>query len=166
MKIKFSPKGQSLLELVVAVGLAAVVLVTLASITTKSISNATAARQKAQATRYVAEAIDWVRGQRDADWTSFYQRIDARANNIPGVIGNSDGYCMSTLNWGSAPNNNSATPCAQPIQSGGVNTEFTRWIMLDIPVDNQEVEIISKVRWTDSTGQHTTQSTVRLTNWR
>ncbi len=64
-------KGQSLFEVVLALGLAALIMVALVSLVSSSIRNTTFARKKTVATRHAQEATEWLRGQRDEGWDAF-----------------------------------------------------------------------------------------------
>jgi hypothetical protein len=71
--------GQSLFEVVLAVDLVAVILVGLISAVTVGLANAQFSRNKAQATKYAQEAVEWLRSQRDGSWPTFY----AKAGSLP-----------------------------------------------------------------------------------
>ena len=63
--------GQTLVETVIASGIAVMVLVTLVAGVTVSLRNVQFARNKAQATKYAQEASEAVRSIRDRDWNQF-----------------------------------------------------------------------------------------------
>ncbi len=61
--------GQTLIEVVIAMGISVLILVTLVSGVTVSLRNIQFANNKAQATKYAQEAFEAVRSIRDRDWT-------------------------------------------------------------------------------------------------
>ncbi len=148
-------KGQSMVEVTLAIGVAAVMIVGLVRVVTNAIYSTTFARQQAQATKYAQEELEWLRSERDKDWDLFYTNTSARDGS---------GYCMGNLVWtGAVPNESSATPCGANVVSG---TEFSRWIIVSVITVDKEVSVTAKVRWTDSKGSHTSVSSGSLTNWR
>jgi Tfp pilus assembly protein PilV len=71
MKKKFN-EGQSLLEIVLVIGIASVVLVGLTKATTVSLRNAQFAKNKTLATKYAQETMEKIRAYRDQnDWNTF-----------------------------------------------------------------------------------------------
>ena len=153
-----STRGMSLLEILLALGVVAMVLVAMVKIAVLSVGSSTYARQQAVATRYATEGLEWVRSQRDRlGWDLFYDKISSR----------SFGYCLSTLDWnGGEPSEGSATPCgAGVITVVGGDSEFTRYLMVEVITANDSVEVVSKVSWNDSRGTHASQATQRITRW-
>jgi len=57
-------KGQSLIEVVVAIGIVVIVIVALVAVTTVSVRNASFSRNQALATKYAQEAIEKIRDYR------------------------------------------------------------------------------------------------------
>ena len=140
-------KGQSLFELLVAVFITAVTLVTLLSLVGSSVSNSTLARDRSEAVRYTNEVTEWLRSERDANWTTFISRATASGRT----------YCLQNLLW-------SATGTCVPI----TGTKFTRELTLiyDAAADPNVVEARVVTTWSDSSGTHESRSTTKLTNWR
>lgn len=66
--IRFTTAGQTLIEVVIAMGISVLILVTLVSGVTVSLRNIQFANNKAQATKYAQEAFEAVRTIRDRDW--------------------------------------------------------------------------------------------------
>lgn len=137
------PKGQSLFELVVALGVAAVVVLGLMRITTTSINNIAFSRDQARATRYAEEASEWVREERDRDWDSFV----TRANGIA--------WCLNDLSWSQQPG------CTSPISG----TAFSREATLT-SLSPSQIDVLISVYWNDNLGFHEVRLDSRLTNWR
>lgn len=62
---KLAEKGQSLIEVIVALGLISLVLVTLIAAITFSLASVQLSRNRTQSSKLGQEAIEWVRQQRD-----------------------------------------------------------------------------------------------------
>lgn len=137
--------GQSLFEVVIAVGLSALILSAVASLSAGTVRNSGFTRNNAIATKYAQEALEWLRSQRDADWT-----------NLSNNIGNK---CLNT----SPPTGLTNPPCSQIL-----TTVFSRQITLALvdvaDPDKIDAEVI--VSWTDAQGTHEVKSQTRFTNWR
>jgi len=131
--------GQSLFEVVFAIGVMAIILVGVVSLATKSVQNSSFVSSNAIATKYAQEGLEWIRGQRDQSWTNLTSRIGT--TNL----------CQSPLNsWGGT--------C--PISG----TYFTRRSVLTL-INSSTIDAAVEVLWTDSSGTHTVRSVTRFTNW-
>ena len=162
-------KGQSLFEVIFALSIAAVILTSVVSLATISIKNSDYSANKTMATKYAQEAIEWLRGQRDAKWSDptnngFLER--AAANNGT--------YCLDSLGWTNTGN------CASD-EFISVNDLYLRQVVLTCyqinaspppdfnavacgsTTDNIQAEV--SVSWTDGSGTHSVQSTARFTHW-
>lgn len=147
--------GQSLFEVVVAIGITALILVGAISLSTASVRNSNFAKNDSVATKFSLEGSEWLREQRDTDWVTF--------------IANTGKTCLGTLSWSAG--------CTIP------NTAFTRNIAFRCyifdpgppPVTSgvvgcgsigvNQVETTVSVRWTDSQGTHKVDSVNTLTRW-
>lgn len=130
--------GQSLFEVVVAVAIAALILVALASLAATSVSNSNFSNNNALATKYAQEAIEWLREQRDEDWS-----------NIP----TSGTECLGT------------SPITSFGGCGTIpDTVFTRTVQFSAEGDTTKVVTVI-VAWDDSQGHHEVKSTTKFTNW-
>jgi len=65
-------QGQSLIEMVVAIGIVIVIIVALVAVATISINNANFSRNQALATKYAQEGIEEARKLRDGEGDSFF----------------------------------------------------------------------------------------------
>ena len=170
--MKFTNAGQSLYEVIFALGIAALVLTGIVSLAATSVRNSAFTRNNAQATKYAQEATEWLRGERDADWGAFVGIVSANAV-----------YCLddSPLNPGSWSN---PGICGgnEYIEDINGTTIFLRQVTFacfrtnpvppppfestgcsDPSVDNVEVAV--SVSWNDAQGTHEVKSITRLTNW-
>ncbi|SRR4030043_248599 len=137
--------GQSLFEVVVAVGLSALILTGVVSLAAGSIRNSSYSRNNAQATKYAQEALEWLRGQRDADWDAF------ATHSL--TTGNPTDLCSSPMGWGGT--------CPIP------NTIFSRNVILTTDSGNSDIiDAVVTVSWSDAQGTHQVKSNTRFTNWR
>lgn len=146
--VKKNISGQSLFEVVVALAIAGVVLVSIVALTTSSIRNSTFSKNNAQASRYSQEAMEWLRGQRDNDWASFANRSFSGVNTT---------YCLSSLSWPASDGG-----CGSTTISG---TVFVREVELTTP-SLSSINATVRVSWTDSQGTHTVTNQTLFTNWR
>ncbi|OGM04480.1 hypothetical protein A2129_01745 [Candidatus Woesebacteria bacterium GWC1_42_13] len=140
-------KGQSLFEVVIAVGVMGIVISAVVALAATSIRNSTFSRNNSLATRYAQEAIEWMRGERDASWVTFY--------NYSIVAGNM--YCLDTLSWAKA----------RPCNAGEYlsATILTRRVIFSV-ISPTDVEAEVTVLWTDSQGTHQVATSTVYTDWR
>jgi Tfp pilus assembly protein PilV len=137
-------KGASLLEVIIAIGLVSVILISLVSLSTKSLSNSTASREKNQATRYTNETIEWVRQERDRSWSEFENRVDS-----------SNTWCMPSNSW------SISGPCSSQVISG---TSFARELHFNKPqADIVEVTVVTT--WMESGNRSESRQATILTKW-
>lgn len=146
-------KGQSLFEVVLALSIISLIIFGVVILATASIRNSDFSRNKALATRYSQEATEWLRGQRDADWTIFLANSDAAGKtwcvNLEPITGwGTQGICASASFIGT--------------------TIFKREVILTTITVNGEnaVEAKVKVYWDDSQGYHEINSVTDFTNFR
>jgi len=149
MKLKsthFLNSGQTLVEVVLAIAVAVLVIAGLARIATISIRNAVFARTQAQATHYTSQAGEWLRAERDSDWTTFAARATSDGST----------YCLTNLTWDSG-NCTSA--------DGTIDNRFVREATLTL-ISASQIQIAVSTTWTDSIGAHAATVQTVLTSWR
>ena len=141
--------GQSLFEVVLALGMATLIMVALVALASSSIKNSGYAKNKTYATRHTQEVMEWLRGQRDGDWDVFSANLNF-CPTPPHV------QCLETLVWGN---------CGTCSDTEFIDTIFKREVSFsDIEVDSVTVEITTY--WTDSQGIHEVRNSTILTDWR
>lgn len=145
-------KGQSMFEVVIAIFIMALVIVGVVILATNSISNASFSKNKTLAGRYTQEAIEWLRGQRDADIIVFKTKIATSP------------YCLNTLTW-------NAGACGSSefiIDSATGTTIFKRRVDLTTSLINSKniIEVTVIVSWDDSKGSHEVRSVTNFTDSR
>lgn len=139
--------GQSLFEVVIALGVITIILVSLVILAALSISNATFSKNKTTATRLSQETLEWLRSERDSSWAVF-------ANHAATPI-----WCMPTLSWSA----NFAGACAQGTTITG--TILSRELTFS-SLDPDTIQVVVRLFWTDSQGSHESRTTTNFTNWR
>jgi len=136
-------KGQSFFEVIVALGLISIVLITLVAMASLSIRSSVYARNQTEANRFSEQAIEWLTEEKDSGWTVF-------SGHSP--LTNS---CFQNTTW-----SNSQSPC--PLISG---TIFTRTLTL---LTNPDTSINATINtsWTDAQGSHSVSSSTIFTNYK
>lgn len=147
MRKQGSQSGQSLFEVVVAVGVFALIIAAIVGLATSSIRNTTFTRNNALATRYSQEAVEWLRTQRDTDWSSFH----TYALGVPPT------YCLSDLSWADIGDCGSGDSVPETIL-------FRKVDFLD--VTDTSVTATIETSWTDSQGTHQVEVSTEFTDWR
>ena len=143
-------KGQSLFEVIFAIGIAAVILVAIASLAAKSIANSTFSKNNALASKYAQEGSECLREQRDnALRTTGWNAFKLQATNTK---------CLN----GAAPN------CI--IGSGMCDisgTPFRRGATFSnvVNLNGEEIRAIVIVQWSDGQGTHQVRNITTFTNW-
>ncbi len=143
MKIKqIIYNGQSLFEVVFAIGIAALVLVGVMSLSTTSLRNSIFSKNNTLATKYAQEGTEWIREQRDTNWTTFYPVANGATRN------------MGSLSW--PPSGSCNIPN---------DTTFCRTVKLT-SLGSDTVSALLLVTWTDGQGTHSVHSATTYTKWR
>lgn len=164
-----SNHGQSLYEVVFALGVTALILTGVVSLAATTVRNSTFTRNNAQATKFVQEGTEWLRGERDADWDIFAGRASANTN-----------YCLddSPLDAGSWSN----PGICGGSEFIGFNTIFLRQLTFACFTTNpfspppflsvacsapsvDNIETTVSVSWSDAQGTHEVRAITRFTNW-
>ncbi len=135
--------GQTLVELLVALGIAAVVVVAMIALASTSLANITFSRLQGESNRLARTTMEWLRSERDTDWDTFASRVGT--------------WCMPTLSWTIG----TACTSGNPIP----DTDFFREVVLG-QISADKIEASVRVYWTDSKGTHETRLNSRLTMWK
>ncbi|MBI2590673.1 MAG: hypothetical protein HYW33_02205 [Candidatus Blackburnbacteria bacterium] len=134
--------GQTLFELVIAVGVAVLVVTGIVALVTLSLRNSGFARDQALATRYAQDALEWLRSERDNGWNTFYSRTTIST------------WCLNSLGW------TSPGSCGSNKITG---TKFGRQAEFSV-IDANSVNAQVRVSWTDSQGTHQSKIDTVLVN--
>ncbi len=140
-------KGQSLFEVVIALGIISLIIVGVVILGTNSIRNSSFARDKTLATRYAQEATEWARGQRDNSWSTFYSHA---ADSLT--------WCLPSLSWSKRGN------CGTTDIISG--TPFQRQLIFTLDPNPNNVQVAVRVSWSDGAGMHDVTSITIFTNWK
>jgi Tfp pilus assembly protein PilV len=145
--IKKYEKGQSLFEIVLALGLITLILTAVVALASLSIKNSSFSHLQTIATRYSESAMESLREEKEKDWTSFYNNALSSPN-----------WCFNGSSWGDA------TPGACPDSDFITDTNFMREVSFTI-IEPREVEVMINVNWQDSSGYHEVSTTSDLTDY-
>ncbi len=172
MRIRQSQSGQTLIEVIIAVGLLALVLTTLVSGVALSVRNNRHARNQALSKEHVREALEGVRGIRDqVGWESFIAmlRADGGSTSTPVV------YCLPTVPsvaYSTPPASSdfaALTTSANCTTSLIPSTIFSRSITMNLNnlggPNVTSVRMIVTVSWEDSGRTFSSTSTLVLRQW-
>lgn len=139
-------KGQSLFEVILAISISAIILIAIVSLSVRSVSTSSFARNNTLATEYAQEGIEWLREQRDADWTNLIEKTDA--------------------NFGEKSFSSSAAEIPDTIFERFLTIELTDEFPQFVPDgvdDTARVKVA--VSWEDSSGYHDVVLNSILTKW-
>ncbi len=161
--------GQSLFEVVVALGMMALLTLGLVSISTTSVRNSSFSSNTTTATNYAQDASQWLRNQSDSGWSTFENNVIANTtyclNNNPPDWTNL-GACTSAENISSTVFTRQVTfACSTdkgvtfPAPPPGACTVGNRATINTIRAD-------ITVSWTDGQGTHNVNVSNLLTNWK
>jgi type II secretory pathway pseudopilin PulG len=142
--------GQSILEVLFATTVVALVLVAVLSTIIASLRNARISMEQAQATSYASEALEWLRHQRDGQgWIPFKEQAIA------------DVYCLPSLPADITGLNSAAGACVNnPIP----NTSFVRELTID-HLPNDEIQTTVTVTRPSRSGPAVTTLEGRFNQW-
>lgn len=183
--MKLNQKGQSLIEIIIALGVVMIVTLGFTNITLTALRNSQHAKNQNQATRHTQEALEIIRVIRDLNygvnvptsgtvtqrWDDYVWEIgdtNTRCTQLGGsfpVNSSSTGYFLRTFNSGAG--------CTREQILTGANTEtFWRTIRMtarafntNAPPTATEVEITVTVEWDDSKGTNSVEASTILSQW-
>ena len=145
----FYERGQSLVELIMAFFIMALVVVAIVGLSTISVRNSSSARDKSVARRYAEEGIEWVKKRRDLKWQSLWEHGDSSLKT----------YCFNTFPQSDSSWVNGS--CASGSFIPG--TIFSRELKLQRDGENAlNVQVI--VKWGGSQDYHEVKLETKLYN--
>jgi Tfp pilus assembly protein PilV len=144
MEVSNNESGQSIFEIVIAIGLISLVLIAMVAAASVSVISATYARNQTQAGRLTQEAAEWIRGEKDADWAGF------KTNASIGT------WCLIDTTW-----SQQGSCGADDLVSG---TKFSRQVTFT-PAGGSYVKADISTTWKDAKGTHSVPTTAVFTNW-
>lgn len=141
-------KGQSLFEVVLALGVIAAITVGVVSLTVGSIRNASFSKNKTLAGRYAQEATEWLRSERDKNFTVFSGRASGT-------------YCLKDpIGWSIHTN------CSPTDNIPGTILYRKVTFSTSLVSGKTVIQASVKVYWTDAQGAHEATSTTLFSDWR
>ncbi|MEK9147204.1 MAG: hypothetical protein AAB639_03330 [Patescibacteria group bacterium] len=148
-------QGQSLVEVVIALGVVVVLAVSLVSASLVTQRSARSAKNNTQATKLVQQTIENLRIFRDR------QGFAALANNSCWVLVNTSDTNVG--NWKLANNlTNPSADCPQSISLAEVT--FTRSIAIENGANSNQKKVTVVVTWVESGGTQTVTNVTNLSN--
>lgn len=137
-------KGQSFFEVIIALALISIVLITIVALASTSIRASVFSRNQTTAQRYTQQASEWLRAEKDADWTGFK------------VHANTPSWCLDSLYWLKSGD------CSEFDLISG--TIFIRSVTFTVNPDTS-INTDLRTQWTDAQGTHTAATTIIFANW-
>ncbi|QQS39543.1 hypothetical protein IPM62_02940 [Candidatus Woesebacteria bacterium] len=136
-------KGQSLFEIVITVGISALIIVGVVSLANKTLGNTNAARDRSLAARYVQEMTECLRKQRDANWDTF---IANGATSCVSNVATQSHFTGKTILLNCFDKDENAVLCSLPTAV--------------------QAEADVAIGWDDGSGSHVVRTITRFTDWR
>ncbi len=128
----FNKKSFSLIEVLVFTAVLGLFFVAAISVATFNFKNMKIQEHKILATRYAEEAVEWVKQEKEDDWTEFITH---------GTLSGRP-YCFNSINWDS--------PSPPACDDYGLNNIYKRELLIKNshnPVD--QVDVTITVSWQD-----------------
>lgn len=152
--IKKKISGQSLFELVVAIGVIGLILLSLVSLATISVRNASYSKNNAEASRLGQEVIEWLRRERDTSWTNFVSQSTTSITR-----------CVLGPSWAETKTGVCTTP--NDLISG-IFLRQVDFLSSDTNGDTfaDRIEVGVKIFWTDGLGYHEVKNSTYFSDWR
>ena len=144
--------GQSMFELVLAIGIMGIILLSLVALATLSVRNASFSRNQAEASRLGQETIEWLRHERDTSWSTFVTNTTASPTR-----------CVVTPEWSGAK----LGGCTGADIINGLYFRRAEFTPTDINSDTyiDRIEVVVIVSWQDARGNHEVANSIYYTNW-
>lgn len=153
-------KGQSLFEVVVAIGISALIITAIVALVTNSISNSTYSRNQSAADDYAQQLLEWLRGERDNNIQTFLNNID------PNLLkGGSSVYCFEALNW-TEPTKKVPCTAGQDEIPGTIFLREANFTNVSQSPNKTVFNAEITVTWTDSHGEHKVTDSTDFSDWR
>lgn len=148
--------GQSLFELVVAIGVVSLILLTLVSLATLSVRNASFSRNEAEAARLGQEVVEWLRRERDTNW-----------DNLVTQSGRALVQCVVDTSWADTR----PAPCTSAdIVDDIFQREVDFTCLTDCRLNNDSfvdrIEAVISIRWVDGQGAHEVKNSTYFSDLR
>lgn len=152
-------KGQSLFELILSIGVSAIMIVVLVSLVNNAIQGANFSKNQTLAARYAESATEWLRSQRDTNVATFITKATASTPT----------YCLIDEPLTDTSWLNRVCGATDYLTNSGVSTVFKRQVTFPAPTVLSGKNIYTAnltVSWIDSKGTHAVNNSTQLTDWR
>ncbi|OGM05201.1 hypothetical protein A2125_01715 [Candidatus Woesebacteria bacterium GWB1_43_5] len=148
-------------ELLVAIGVIALILSSLVSLATLSVRNAGFARNESEAARLGQDASEWLRGERNKDWDDFIAMATTGSVATTSQIAR---LCVKGVSW-------PQTHLGDCFASDTISNLFLRTIDFELQDTNGDTyydlaNAVITVHWTDGQGYHEIKNSTYYTDWR
>jgi len=151
-----SQKGLSLLEVLAFVTILSLTFLGVAYTTGQSIKRTKFNEQKLIATRYAEELEEWLRGEKEVDWASFY-------TTHAGAAPSGTTYCFDDAVYDE--NNDISWPAAGDCgELFGLRDIYRREVVLTQSLTSQ-VQVVIQVEWKDGGNVFSVPINTILTKW-
>lgn len=163
MKKKTSKKkGFTLIEVIIAISIIVVGIISCISLISSSISGVTIGKSKIIAAGLAQEGVEIVRNIRDNNWTNYKRTIDTWRDGL------GEGNWLVQYN-GQSLISYSITKLKKDSNgfyqyANGVNTEFYRKINISY-IGNNQIKVLSEITWQEKGKNQSIQIENRLYNW-
>ncbi|MDQ3239384.1 MAG: prepilin-type N-terminal cleavage/methylation domain-containing protein [bacterium] len=167
MKNKFlNQKGQSLIEVLIALSISVIVAVAFTNVTITSVRNAQLAKNQNLSTKFAQQTIEYIRAIRDQDRIVNYPAIGNTWSALWLANLGSSGQCFSLDKANIRLTLSSCSTDTVITDKAGTNTVFMRQIKItDDGAILDKKTIYVEVYWNDSKGKHSAKISTYLTKW-
>ena len=142
-------KGQTLLEIMIAVGVLGIVIYGLVKGLTLSLKNVQFAKERSLAENYAQEGAEWLTFQKEANWSDFSSHTGST-------------YCLSDIPDSGWPGSGA---CGPSDFISGANINFRREFSLVETVADEEIQASVSVSWDSPRGGENITIPLTFTNW-
>lgn len=150
-------KGFSLIELLIAISVVALTLVSISSGVSFAVKNSRFSQEKSVSVRYAQESLEWFRSNRDRlGWNAFYSILE---DDSPGSFS----YCLDSIP-GDLQGFQDLQVYVAPANCQIQTTMYTRLLEINL-TDPSTVEVTSRVTWQDNSQTNETVLTTTLKQW-
>lgn len=148
--LRSGQNGQTLLEVLVALGVGIFILTAMTSAILGSLANAQFSKNQNLATLYAQQGMEIVRDIRNTDWSNFYNTYTSASPTT---------FCLPK--GGTSPNSGSCLPADYIDGFFKREIKFARDALDPI----NKIQVTATVSFTDSKGEHKSELVSVFTNW-
>lgn len=146
MKKNTKSDGFSLVEVLVFVSVVALFFVTAALISSFSLRISKSNETKILGTRYAEELLEWLRGEKEADWEAFTDRITCYP-----TVPCSENWCFDETPIANTDGWQTRASC----QTYDLQNTFKRDLVLSTTSDPNQINVVINVSWLEGDSEVT-----------